>query len=207
MQEINALFAIAVLILSVIVHEVSHGYAALAMGDETARRAGRLTLNPLKHLDPIGSVALPILFSLISPRFIFGWARPVPYNENNLRNKKWGTILVSAAGVIANLAIALFFALFIRIGVAANFITQPLFFITATIVSVNLALFVFNLLPFPPLDGSRILFAVLPVRFGRFERILEQYGIFVIFALVVAFPSYFSRLLSFLFSLFVGSHL
>src|SRR3989338_1528199 len=112
MQEI---FTIIILIMSVVIHEVSHGYAALFFGDQTAKFEGRLTLNPIKHLDPIGSVLIPLLLIISHAGFIFGWARPVPYNPNNLRNKKNGTIAVASAGILANLFIALIFGILIRI--------------------------------------------------------------------------------------------
>ncbi len=115
MLEVNTIFYIVILIMSVIIHEVAHGYAAWAFGDETAYYAGRLTLNPLKHLDPIGSILIPFILIVSKAGFIFGWAKPVPYNPNNLTNKKWGILAVASAGIIANLGLAVIFSIFIRI--------------------------------------------------------------------------------------------
>ena len=103
MQATDAVFYIVILVMSIVIHEVSHGFVAEYFGDKTARYAGRLTLNPLKHLDLFGSVLLPVLLVISNAPFLFGWAKPVPYNQDNLSNKKWGTISVAAAGVLANL--------------------------------------------------------------------------------------------------------
>ena len=150
--------------MSVVIHEVSHGFVALRFGDKTALYAGRLTLNPLKHLDMFGSIILPAFLVLTHSSFLFGWAKPVPYNPNNLTNRKWGTIAVASAGILANLFLAVFFGLILRFSlnsvVSANFI-----FIISSIVLVNLGLAIFNLVPIPPLDGSKILFSLLPSSF------------------------------------------
>src|SRR3990167_9378225 len=144
MQAVDSIFYIVVLILSVIIHEISHGYAALYFGDQTAKLAGRLTLNPLKHLDPFGSVFIPLLLVLSGSGIVFGWAKPVPFNPHNLRNQKVGTIAVAAAGIISNLFIALFFGILIRLAGAYNFGSDSFLFITSAIVLVNLILAIFN---------------------------------------------------------------
>lgn len=192
-NTIQFLFQIVVLIFSVVVHEVSHGYAALALGDRTAEEAGRLTLNPLKHLDPFGSFLLP-LFSYLAGGFIFGWAKPVPYNPYALRNPQWGPALVGAAGPLANITLALIFGSAVRFlpdladglpGVfVVNFMT-----IASTIALLNLVLALFNLVPIPPLDGSKVLFALLPRAWYQARLILEQYG----FLLLLLFIFFFSR--------------
>lgn len=175
----ESLFFLIVLIFSVVIHEVSHGYAARAQGDYTAEYAGRLTLNPLKHLDPFGSVILPLglyFFSRLSgmPPVIFGWAKPVPYNPYNLRNRRWGPALVAAAGPLANIVLAASFGGVMRLlsgGLLAG--AQSLF---AAIVLTNLMLAIFNLVPIPPLDGSKVLFGFIPWRYQYIARMLEIYG-------------------------------
>src|SRR3989304_2297991 len=154
MQGLDVVFYIAVLIMSVVIHEVSHGYAALYWGDQTARLAGRLTLNPLKHLDPIGSVIVPLILVITKAGIIFGWARPVPYNPNNLRNQKWGTLSVAAAGILANLLVAVVFSVLLRAVYAFNFESPAFYSIATIIVLLNIVLAVFNLVPIPLLDGS-----------------------------------------------------
>ena len=114
MDATNAIFYIIILVMSIVIHEVSHGFMAEYFGDETARDAGRLTLNPIPHLDIFGSIILPAVLVLAHSPFLFGWAKPVPYNPNNLSNRKWGTIAVASAGVLANFLIAIIFGIIIR---------------------------------------------------------------------------------------------
>ena len=204
MQPINAIFYVAILIMSVVVHEVAHGYAALRQGDQTAKVAGRLTLNPIKHLDIFGSVILPLLLVLTKAGFVLGWARPVPYNPNNLRDKKWGTLLVASAGIIANLVVALFFGLVIRLASSWGFQSIPFLSITTSIVLVNVLLAVFNIIPIPTLDGSKILFSVLPYRFRDVELFIERYSLFFILFLIFFLWKYISPVVIFIFSLFTG---
>lgn len=186
MQGVNTFFYIIVLILSVIIHEICHGFMAEYFGDKTARLAGRLTINPLKHLDLLGSVILPLLLIMTNAGFVVGWAKPVPYNPNNLSNRKWGTISVASAGILANLALAIFFGLMIRIAYSIGFTSESFYFITGLIVFVNLLLAFFNLMPFPPLDGSKILFALLPARLSNLEGFFERYSI-VLFLFFIFF--------------------
>lgn len=202
----EALFFLIILILSVIIHEIAHGYVAEMWGDPTARLAGRLTLNPMKHIDPLGSVILPALMYIgSSGNFMFGWAKPVPYNPYNLRNLKWGTVAVGLAGVFSNLLIAIIFGLIIRfadvLGIMAG---SPFYVILVSIVFVNVLLAVFNLIPFPPLDGARVLFAFLPYRFQYIHDYLEQnWLLFIIF--ILFFAQYIiSPAVSLVFGLIVG---
>lgn len=203
MQEINFIFSIAVLIISVIVHEVSHGYTAHIMGDPTAKNAGRLSLNPLKHLDPIGSVLVPFI-TYLGGGFIFGWAKPVPYNPHNLRNQKWGPGIVAIAGPLSNFLVAGVFGLIIRNGQALTFLPISFFEIASLVVFINLILGIFNLVPIPPLDGSKIVFSFLPYKWKNIEFFLERWG----FIFLIVFILFFFRLLlpvvSLLFKFFTG---
>lgn len=203
MDATDAIFYIIVLIISVVLHEVAHGFVAEYWGDNTARYAGRLTLNPIKHLEFVGSILLPAVLVLTNAPFLLGWAKPVPYNPNNLRNYKWGTVAVASAGVLVNLFIAVFFGLIIRFTIDMGF--PPAFYtIISTITITNLVLFIFNLIPIPPLDGSKILFALLPASFAPLIEALEQYSIFVLILFVAFFSSIIYPILSFFFSLITG---
>ena len=182
MQGFEFIFVIAVLIVSVIVHEISHGYAAERLGDPTARLAGRLTMNPLPHLDILGSLIFPTL-SYFLGGFIVGWAKPVPYNPDNMRNPRWGGAIVAAAGPLVNVAIALIFGLLIRFASALG-LPDAFIFISSFVVFINIVLAFLNLMPIPPLDGSKILFAILPYRFYRVQEILEQYGLVVLLFII-----------------------
>jgi len=204
MQAADSIFYIIILLISVIIHEVSHGYAALYFGDQTAKFAGRLTLNPLKHLDPFGSVLIPLLLVLSGSGIVFGWAKPVPFNPFNLRNERLGTLAVAAAGILANLLIALIFGFLIRLAILANFQSAPFIFITSAIVLVNLVLAFFNLVPIPPLDGSKILFSILPPRFKPIEFFLERYAIFILLIFIFFFWSKVAPLVFSLFKLLTG---
>lgn len=156
-----AVLSLVILILSVIVHEVAHGYAANSLGDPTARLAGRLTLNPLPHIDLMGSIVLPALLIFTHSPIMFGWAKPVPYNPYNLRHQRWGETFVALAGVATNLLLAVIFGLIVRFspvfGLDATAVS-----IAATIAFINLFLALFNLIPFPPLDGFAALRSALP---------------------------------------------
>jgi len=199
----ETIFQIATLIMSVVIHEVSHGYAAEILGDPTARLQGRLTLNPLKHLDPVGSIIIPILTSLTG--FTFGWAKPVPYNPYNLRNQKWGELVVAAAGPLANIFLALVFGLLIR-SVGAT-LSVAFVNIASTIVIINLMLAIFNLIPVPPLDGSKILWAFLPYRFRQVRESMERHSFLFVIIIVFAVWEFLSPLIVWLFKLITGFQL
>ena len=196
----DTIFQIAVLIMSVVVHEVSHGYAARALGDSTAEYAGRLTLNPVKHIDLWGSIIIPIILVLTKAGFIIGWAKPVPVNPYNLRNPRYGEAIVAAAGPASNLALAVIFGLLIRFGL----IPVSVFPVVVAIVVINLVLAVFNLVPIPPLDGSKILFAVLPPRFFHIRESLERYGLIFALIFVIFLWQFVSPAVEWLFRLIVG---
>ncbi len=177
-MQIDFIFSILILIFSVVIHEVSHGYAAYRLGDNTALYQGRLTLNPLKHLEWFGSFILPLM-SYFLGGFILGWAKPVPFNPYNLRNQRWGEAIVAVAGPVSNIVIALFFGLLIRFGVLSQF--GPAFvYIASSIVFINLILATFNLIPVPPLDGSKILFSILPYHMRGVRDWLEHNSIFIL---------------------------
>lgn len=175
----DILFLLAILLLSVVIHEVSHGWMANYLGDPTAKYAGRLSLNPLRHLDPVGSVLVPLFLVLMRSPFLFGWAKPVPINPYNFRDQKYGSAKVSLAGPGSNLLIALIFGLAIRF--LAEAISAPaLFSMFGFIVFINILLAVFNLIPIPPLDGSHILFTFLPSSTEHLKITLSQYGFFIL---------------------------
>ncbi len=185
MDPIITIFSLIVLLFSVIIHELSHGYIASALGDPTAKYEGRLTLNPLKHLDPFGSVILPLLLFIAGSSVLIGWAKPVPVNPYNLKDQKWGSLKVSIAGPLSNMALAIFFGLLIRLAPAAFFNSAPgIFLIFSFVVQINIMLALFNLIPIPPLDGSWILFNLLPPGFEKVKLFLQQYGIFILIFLI-----------------------
>jgi Zn-dependent protease len=177
-----SIFYFLVLIISIILHEVAHGIAAEREGDPTARMLGRITLNPLKHIDWIGSVLLPLVLILSKAGFVVGWAKPVPYNPANLKRGNKSVAIVSIAGIVVNLSIAVLFGLAMRIALISGF-TNPAFFdISSIIVLVNIVLALFNAIPIAPLDGFRFLEAVLPQRYQGTMKFIEQYSMLLLIA-------------------------
>lgn len=162
MQIIDAVFVIAVVVMSAVVHEVMHGVAADKLGDPTARLAGRLTLNPIRHMDMVGSVILPGVLAITNAPVLFGWAKPVPYNPYNVRPGRWSEALIAGAGPFSNAVIALCAGLIIRTHVFS--LAADLLFV---VVVVNVMMAVFNMIPLPPLDGSKVLPAFLPRTVGH----------------------------------------
>lgn len=150
-----------ILIISIVIHELAHGYTALFLGDNTAENKGRLTLNPIAHADLFGTVLLPLIFLLLGSSFFFGYAKPVPYNPNNLKNKKWGESIVSVVGPISNIVLAIFFFVILFIFSKVGFGNELVYRILHLSILINIVLAIFNLLPIPPLDGSKILFDLI----------------------------------------------
>ena len=169
---------------AVMAHEVSHGWVALRLGDSTAKEEGRLTFNPLRHIDPIGTVALPLLLLAMRAPFVFGWAKPVPINALNLRHPKRDMLWVGIAGPAANFSLAFLGAFLLnQVGSAASPLVLGLL---RYLVLVNLVLGTFNLLPIPPLDGSRVLTGLLPVPLARYLLALEPWGFLIVIGLMAS---------------------
>jgi Zn-dependent protease len=193
MEDLNQLQRISVWILPVIfaitVHEVAHGWVAKKLGDPTAQRLGRLTLNPIKHIDPIGTILVPGLLLLLGG-FVFGWAKPVPVTWENLKHPKRDMALVAAAGPGANFIMAILWGTVAKVGMfsftALQWAAQPLIYMGLAGVAINIALMVLNLLPLPPLDGGRVLAGLLPGPWAWQLNRLEPYGFFILLALMVS---------------------
>ena len=195
-MNVAFIFDIVIIIFSAILHEVSHGLVARALGDKTAEYAGRLTLNPVAHIDVYGSIVVPLMLWVVSSgNFLFAYAKPVPYNPYNLKYQKWGPVLVALAGPATNFVLAVAMAVLIRVDVFAMGVAE--FFYRVLMINVSLA--IFNLVPIPPLDGSKVLLVFLPARFNHIKSILERYGMW--FTLIFIF--FFSRLLLYPIDFFV----
>jgi Zn-dependent protease len=199
---INIFFQIIILIVSVMAHEVAHGAAAYAFGDPTAKNQGRLTLNPLKHIDLFGSIILPLILVVSGTGFIFGWAKPVPYNPYNLRNRKLGEFCVAIAGVLTNFLFAVIFAIALRF-VSVLDLSPSAIDLIQYIILVNLILGIFNLFPIPPLDGSKILLSLAPYRFERQVLALEKYGFYFLIIFIVFFGWIITDIVNWAFQLIV----
>ena len=199
-MQLDAVFSILILILSVVVHEVSHGWAANYLGDPTARLSGRLTLNPIPHIDPIGSVLVPLFLFFFGGGAMVGWAKPVPVNPYNLRGTH-GEAIVAATGPLSNILLAVIFGFLIRLGGA---LPDSFLHIAALIVILNIVLAVFNLVPLPPLDGSKILFSFLPYHMQNVRDTFERYGFFLVLFFIVFLWQYLTPIIEWLFNLFTG---
>jgi len=190
MDLIIFLITLFIFLYSVILHEIFHGLAAEALGDPTPRLSGRISLNPIVHLDPLGSIIIPLFLVLSGSNIVFGWAKPVPINYFNLKDKKYGMAKVALAGPAANFILALIFGLILRfIPFSNSQFSQNLSLIFSQICWVNLLLAFFNLVPIPPLDGSHILFTFLPFKYQNIKIFLIRYQIFILlFFIVFCFP-------------------
>lgn len=194
------LFYIVVILYSVILHEMAHGLMALSMGDTTAKNAGRLTLNPIPHLDLVGSILLPLVTFFLGG-FIFGYAKPVPYNPLNLNDQTYGPAKVALAGPLSNLMLAVLFGLMVRF---VPHISSDFGELLRMIVRLNVGLAIFNLIPIPPLDGHWILFAFLPARYVEVKYFLMRYGIFFFLIFVFFLFPLLMPLINFLYGVIVG---
>lgn len=177
------IFSLIILIFSVIIHELAHGYTALWLGDPTAKFAGRLTLNPISHIDIMGSIIVPFILIITNTPILIGWAKPVPFNPYNLRNQKWGELMIAVAGPLSNIAIAVVFGLFVRFGQGFG-LSQSIIELSVIVVLINLVLAIFNLVPIPPLDGSKILFSLIPKSARKIQAMLEGWGLILVFVFV-----------------------
>lgn len=191
-----------VLLLSVVVHEYAHGWVALTQGDDTAFKLGRLTLNPIPHIDPVGSLLVPAMLWFTGAGFLFGWAKPVPVRPRNFRDYRKGDILVSLAGVAANLVLAVVFTLFIVLVIhlgrwmpSLSPALDPARDVAWFGVLINLILVFFNLIPIPPLDGSHVLYHVLPPKLGARYRQAGRFGMLILIGIMVLVPQVFRYLL------------
>jgi Zn-dependent protease len=196
----NFIFYFLIIVPSAIIHEYAHGWVADMLGDPTARHAGRLTINPIAHIDPWGTILMPIMLSLATNgAFMFAYAKPVPYNPYNLKNQKWGPSMVALAGPLANLLLAIAFAIVVRLLPGLEFSS-----VLAVIVYANVMLTVFNLVPIPPLDGSKILYALLPSSAYKVKEFLDRYGFIILLFFVFFLFELISPIITGLFNILVN---
>lgn len=190
----RVLLIVPALLVAASFHEFAHGWVADRLGDGTARGMGRLTLNPIKHIDPIGSIILPLFLALMPGNFLFGWAKPVPVNPYNLRDPKTGMAWVAAAGPITNFSLAFSAAFFIRLIImtlgpyingSLGFFLSPILIFLTYFILINLILGLFNLMPIPPLDGGRVAVGILPTNLAEKLASLEPYGMFIIIGIML----------------------
>ena len=208
-MEIDILYiivVISVILVSMTLHEVMHGFVAYLLGDDTAKAQGRLTLNPIRHIDPFLTIILPVFLAIVGAP-VFGGARPVPFNPARVKYDEWGAALVAIAGPLTNLLIA--FIVF-GIGVVSGVVTTAgieasfIGLLVQTTVMVNLGFFIFNIIPFPPLDGSRVLYALAPDFVRRGMEVIERFGVLFVFVIVFFASSSVGVLISAGVSFFIG---
>lgn len=200
MDPISLIFYFLVIIPSAIIHEYAHGWVANQLGDPTAKYAGRLTIDPRAHIDMWGTILMPLgLFLLTGGRFLFAYAKPVPYNPYNLKDQKWGPVWVGLAGPAANLLLAISFAILYRL-----FPTLYMAQFFAIIVMANVTLMVFNMLPIPPLDGSKLLYALLPASAHQVRSFLDRYGFMILLFFVFFLFGFISPVINFFIRILLG---
>ncbi len=193
-MDIGITLQIIVLIMSVVVHEVSHGYAAYWLGDPTAKYAGRLNFNPVNHLDLFGSFIVPVFLMFTGSPFLFGWAKPVPFNPYNLRSQKWGPALVGLAGPLSNLVMAIVAGMLIKALLIFGAVDGIVLQLLSITVFINVLLMVFNMFPIPPLDGSKLLFAIIPIS-EHTKMTLERYGFIFLLIFLYLFQDIFNLIM------------
>ena len=194
-SPLTVVIVLVIVLASVILHELSHGLVAYWLGDKTAKEAGRLTLNPLKHIDPFMSILVPVVLYLLKAP-VFGGAKPVPVNYQNLKWREWGMALVAAAGPFTNFLIAFIaFLIYNFSGLPYQAEASILHFIFSEIIYINLGFMLFNLIPIPPLDGSRILYAISPDPVRNVMNQIERFGVIVVYVLILLFGNTFSTLM------------
>ena len=206
MDIVTTIFYIAILLFSIIIHELAHGYTADYLGDPTPRLQGRLTLNPIPHLDMFGSIILPALLILSGTGFVVGWAKPVQYNPFNItKNRRWSAALIAIAGPLSNIMLALIFGLVLRFAGAGLPVAAATIF--SIVVLLNIVLAVFNLIPVPPLDGHHILFSVLPDHGigAEVKQFLQKYSLMLIIFVILFVWRILFPVVLFLYTLIVGS--
>lgn len=194
MNMIDLVFYIITLVVIITIHEFSHAWAGHILGDVTARREGRLTLNPIAHIDPFLTLIMPLGLILLGSPVVFGAAKPVPFNPYAVRYGKWGAALVALAGPASNFLMAAFVALFVRF-LPLSFMAQRFLVI---FVTVNIGFFVFNMIPFPPLDGSRLLYAIAPRPLADLMDRIENFGIMAVFLFIFVFFQFLSPYIGFI---------
>lgn len=205
-QTIFAAISLIILLFSVILHEIAHGTIAYALGDPTAKNAGRLTINPISHIDPVGSVLLPlILYFTTAGHFVFGWAKPVPVNPLNYTDKRWGQLKVGIAGVAVNFLIAVIFSLLFRFTAGSPYASEDFLSIISLVAVYNFLLGIFNMLPLPPLDGSHVLFSLMGNRFFKLRDFLESFGMYILLFLIYLGLDWISAFSLLLFSIISGT--
>ncbi len=188
-MDILLIFQLIVLYFAIVIHEFSHGLMAYKLGDPTAKNAGRLTLNPIAHIDPFGTVILPLILIIFKSPFVIGYAKPVPFNPVYFRDKKKGIMLTALAGPLSNIGLALIFSFLVRLLTIFNIVSSQLVFLCSIVIFLNLLLAFFNLAPFYPLDGHHIFLSMLPVRFYKLKEILLRHSlIFIAIWIFFIFP-------------------
>ncbi len=208
----NVVIAVPAIMMAVILHEYAHGWMAYRMGDATATEEGRLTLNPIPHIDPFGTLIFPALLIVLNSPILFGWAKPVPINPMRFRDLKVGTFLVSVAGIGINIFLALLFGMLVRLinhgylDFLGTYVLEPLLLFSVKAVLINLVLTFFNAIPIPPLDGSRALMSFLSLKYWEMFYRFEMYGFLIITVLI--FTGVIGRLIfppiKFLYGLITG---
>lgn len=201
MEPLTFIVTIIILIMSVVLHELAHGYAAELLGDPTPRLQGRLTVNPLKHLEFFGSFVVPLITSMAG--LAFGWAKPVQWNPYNVKNKRWGELIISIAGPLSNVLIAIVFGMTLRL--FHEVLPTPFMQISYYIVTINIVLAVFNLIPIPPLDGSKVFFAFLPPHLSYVRTWMEQYSIFFFLFVVIFLWKFIEPIIPFVVKVILGT--